>query len=86
MCFGCSKEPSHQDGSFEYPQHMCWLRNTINIFQLHTLILGPENLALMHSESESLKINTTKTCLLTNLNNENMMLLNCMVIVWPCDP
>ena len=25
--FGCSKEPYHQDGSFEYPQHMFWLRN-----------------------------------------------------------
>ena len=22
ICFGCSKEPSHRDGSFEYPQHM----------------------------------------------------------------
>ena len=22
MCFGCSKEPSHWDGSFEYSQHM----------------------------------------------------------------
>ena len=22
MCFRCSKEPSHLDGSFEYPQHM----------------------------------------------------------------
>ena len=27
MCFGCSNEPSHQEGSFEYPQHMFWLRN-----------------------------------------------------------
>ena len=27
MCFGCSKEPSHQEGSFENPQHMFWLRN-----------------------------------------------------------
>ena len=27
MRFGCSKEPSHIDGSFEYPQHMFWLRN-----------------------------------------------------------
>ena len=27
MCFGYSKEPSHRDGSFEYPQHMFWLRN-----------------------------------------------------------
>ena len=22
MCFGCSKEPSHRDGSSEYSQHM----------------------------------------------------------------
>ena len=22
MCFGCSKEPSHRDGSFEHPQNM----------------------------------------------------------------
>ena len=27
MCFGCSKELSHWDGSFGYPQHMFWLRN-----------------------------------------------------------
>ena len=40
MCFGCSKEPSHRDGSFEYPQHMFWLRNKKNNFQLHTLIWG----------------------------------------------
>ena len=26
ICFGCSKEPSHWHGSFEYPQHMFWLR------------------------------------------------------------
>ena len=26
MCLGCSKEPSHWDSSFEYPQHMFWLR------------------------------------------------------------
>ena len=30
--FGCSKEPSHWDGYFEYPQHMFWLRNKKNIF------------------------------------------------------
>ena len=30
ICFGCSKEPSHRDGSFEYPQHMVWLRNEKN--------------------------------------------------------
>ena len=32
ICFGCSKEPSHRDGSFNYPQHMFWLRNKKNIF------------------------------------------------------
>ena len=40
MCFGYSKEPSHQDNSFEYPQHMFWLRNTKKNVQLRTLIWG----------------------------------------------
>ena len=43
MCFGCSKEPSHRDVSFEYPQHMFWLRNKKNNFLLHTLIWGPDD-------------------------------------------
>ena len=42
MCFRCSKEPSHQEGSFEYPQHMFWLRNKKNNFQLRTFIWGPK--------------------------------------------
>ena len=46
MCFGCSKEPSHPDGSFEYPQHMFWLRNKKNNFQLRTVIWGA---ALLHA-------------------------------------
>ena len=33
--FGCSKEPSHCDGSFDYPQQI-WLRNKIIIFLLGT--------------------------------------------------
>ena len=41
MCFGCSKEPSHWDGSFEYPQHMFWMRNKENNFPIHTLIWRP---------------------------------------------
>ena len=41
MCVGCSKQPYHRDSSFEYPQHMFWLRNKKNNFQLHTLIWGP---------------------------------------------
>ena len=39
ICFGCSKESSHRDGSFEYPQHMFWLRIKNIIFLLHVLIL-----------------------------------------------
>ena len=42
MCFRCSKEPSHWDCSFEYPQHVFWLRNKKNNFQLHTFIWGPD--------------------------------------------
>ena len=38
ICFECSKELSHGDGTFEYPQHMFRLRNKNNNFQLHTLI------------------------------------------------
>ena len=41
MRFVCSKEPSQPDGSFEYPQHMFWLRNKKNYFLLRTLIWGP---------------------------------------------
>ena len=40
MCFGCSKEPSHLDGSFEYPQHMFWMRNEKNNFHLCSPIRG----------------------------------------------
>ena len=35
----CSKEYTHQDGSFEYPQHMFQLRNKKINFQRHTLCL-----------------------------------------------
>ena len=37
ICFGYSKEPSHWDGSFEYPQHKFWSRNKKNNFLVHTL-------------------------------------------------
>ena len=41
MCFGFSKEPSHQDCSIEYLQHMFRLRNKKTNFQFHTLFWGP---------------------------------------------
>ena len=37
ICFGCLKETSHLDISFEYPQHMFQLRNKKIIF-CYTLI------------------------------------------------
>ena len=36
-CIGCSKEPSHRDGSFEHPQHISWLKNKKDISQLALL-------------------------------------------------
>ena len=56
MGFGCSKEPSHRDGSFEYPQHMFWLRNKKNNFQVCTLIWGSVPLLLI-------LILSTKSCI-----------------------
>ena len=49
MCFGCSKEPSHRDGSFEYPQHMFWMINEENSFPIHTLIWRPGNMLIFLS-------------------------------------
>ena len=37
--FWCSKEPSHRDGSFEYPQHMFGFRNKKINFS-YTLFFG----------------------------------------------
>ena len=51
MCFGCLKEPSHRDGSFEYLQHMFWLRYKKNIFS-YALLSG--GLYLPYSPTSSL--------------------------------
>ena len=40
MCFGCLREPSHCESSFEYPQHMFWLRIKKIIFSYILLTLG----------------------------------------------
>ena len=58
MCCGCLKEPSHRDGSFEYTQHMFWLRNKKNNFLLSTLIWWTANhlskIQIKHEGPESL--------------------------------
>ena len=62
MCFGCSKEPSHRDGPFEYSQHMFWLRNKKNIFFYfirltrrlnHQVFMIYENLAIFSSKKHN---------------------------------
>ena len=45
MCFRCSK-PSHSDGSFEYPQHMFWLRNKKTFFS-YAILSGGLNTVLL---------------------------------------
>ena len=70
LCFGCSKEPSHWDGSFEYPPHMLWLRNKKNNFQMHTLIWRLDERHMSHymrfwyiSHAKKLPLNThTDVC------------------------
>ena len=44
ICFGCSKEPSHQDGSFEYPQHMFWWRNKKINFYTQMILSGHDDM------------------------------------------
>ena len=46
--FWCSKEPSHWDGSFEYPQHMFWLGNKKLIFWYALLTKSLRHMALQN--------------------------------------
>ena len=66
MCFGCSKEPSHRDVSLEYPQHMFWLRNKNNNFQVLTLIWGPDLFEVSHHEIFTEKLEKKTTLLKTH--------------------
>ena len=52
ICFGCSKEPSHGDGSFEYPQHIIWSRikkNNFNFTYLSKGLSALEHFASTHN-------------------------------------
>ena len=49
--------PCHRDGSFEYPQHMFWLRNKKNNFQLRTLICGPETFTFLQGSNRKICVN-----------------------------
>ena len=65
MCFRFSKEPSHRDRSFEYPQHMFWLLNNKNNFQLHTLIWGVWNSAYCSEMPHSTTLHLGPHCFVT---------------------
>ena len=43
ICFGCSKEPSHLDGPFEYPQHMLEIMGK-KVFTIYAEIFCLSNL------------------------------------------
>ena len=64
---GAQKNPSHWDGSFEYPQHMFWLRNKKKYFSVNhfnerpgvhnqklTFIFLDQNVCLRHSEEPTI--------------------------------
>ena len=70
MCFGCSKEPSHRDGSFEYPQYMFWLGNKKISFQLHKLFWGPERLLEMYFNQNIKSFTKTLTNIVTIIYND----------------
>ena len=40
ICFGYWKEQSQWDGTFEYPQHIFWLRNKNKAFLTHSCLEG----------------------------------------------
>ena len=75
ICFWCSKEPSHRDRSFEYPQHMFWLRNKKNNFQLPTLIWGPDDIFLTPNHSRM------TSCHAFRLSNTRLFLIISTVIL-----
>ena len=51
MCFGRSKEPSHRDGSFEYPKYMLWPRNEKMRENLSSKLLKRVSSATVTSEN-----------------------------------
>ena len=53
MCLGCSKEPSHRDDSFEYPQHMFQLRNKKIFFRYVPLSGGLGNILYVSNEKQT---------------------------------
>ena len=68
MCFGCLKEPSHQDGSFEYPQHMFWLRNALLSGGLWVLVQFVIQLLVFFTQTswQNVQIGVCAQCMLNS--------------------
>ena len=83
--FWCSKEPSHWDGSFVYPQHMFWLRNKKIKFSLRTLSLSPAiiccNCAL--SSTGSILSNTVDPFSIAPVQTMVIVYTNCLTSIVP---
>ena len=71
ICFGCSKEPSHWDDSFEYLNHMFWLKiwkvilNCIFFFYHEAFICGHFSRGIMLLDLE-MNHQISTYCLLCN--------------------
>ena len=61
-CFGCSKEPSYLDDSFEYPQHIFWL-----IFFICELPICPDNHTELAAIANALHNVYSCPCLFLNI-------------------
>ena len=91
MCFGCSIEPSHWDGSFEYPQHMfdweisCfdWLRNKKTSFFVPSLNYRPGSLYDASNEYPQLFLRNRKEVSSFFLSKKRRLLSEAMINFHP---
>ena len=61
ICLWCSKEPSHRDGSFEYPQPMFWLW-TWEIRKLFFITISYREACKIFSSVFSTRVNWISFC------------------------
>ena len=79
ICFGCSKEPSQWDGSFEYSQHMFWLRNKKIIFWYALLT------TLIESSNQSvLNISYLENCIFLTIKIFNTKYTYKLISIFSC--
>ena len=83
-----SKEPSHLDVSFEYPQHMFWMRNKENRFPIRTLIWRPVRpllLLLTQYKAPQLCMELSTTGLDTNQETSTLPLDHTVLLCKPIE-